>query len=296
MPPVRVIVVILLVFSGLVFTVPGSAGAAPPASCGSEPLTAAEQNRIADLSRHRDEPTATPLARLRQHVADLWAITDLLTAHRDRRGLFPLGLAAIERDAVMPLQNHPAVFVDPRWAPVISLRLLDRFLDAIHAEFTGGTAPPQWRYYFDLAADCRVSGERVALAGYNSHITVDLAYATADAQTATTQARDFFFIVDTIAAHGNSIVDATNDVYGVDLGPTFRFYAFGEGLDRVVGAGKATGPMLRAADVGYNVLTFSNGLALQNPTTADAASRAVDELWTTGNAALLAFDHAGLVG
>ncbi|PXW28796.1 UNVERIFIED_CONTAM: hypothetical protein DES50_11180 [Williamsia faeni] len=296
MSPVRIAVVVLLAFTGLagISGTPPSA-AAPLSTCGSSPLSPTDHDRIASLSDRRNDPSAAPLVQLRDHVADLWAITNVLTSHRDRRGLFALGLAAVERDAVMPLQNRPEVFSDPQWAPIISLRLLDRFLDALHAEFTGAPAPPQWRYYFDLAADCHVPGERVALAGYNSHITVDLAYATADAHTTLAQARDFFLIVDTIAAHAESIITSTDNAFGVDLGPTFRFYAFGEGLDRVVGAGRATGPMLRAADVGYNVITFNNGLALQDPTRSAATRTAITELWSTGNSALIAAEDTGLL-
>ncbi len=272
---------------------PASATPAPDSACGAR-LPRAARDRIVTASDIGGERRLAALPRLRQHVARLWAITNTFVAHRDRRGLFALVLAVTERDAVMPMQNHPGVFDNPKWAPMISLHLLERFLDAIHAEFTGGVVPPHWRRYFDLAADCRVTGERVAMLGNNSHITVDLAYATAETRATTAQARDFFAIVDTIAKHGNAIVRATNRAYGVDLGPAFRFYFVGEGLDRIVGAGRATGPMLRAADVGYNVLTFGNGLALQNPATHDEAAADISALWSTGDASLAAFESVGL--
>ena len=268
-------------------------GADVSRACGS-PLSASEVQRIVELSDTADaSPGTTALPVLERQVGRLWQITDILTAHRDRRGLFALGLAAVERDAVMPLQRQPSTFRNQRWAPVISLRLLNRFLDATHAEFSGGSVPPHWQRYFGSARTCSVSGERAALSGYNAHITVDLAYATADARTTVDDASDYFRLVDAIAAHGDSIVRETDRAYHVDLGPTFRFYFFGEGLDRLVGAGKATGPMLRAADVGYNVLTFGNGLALQDRRTHDAAVVDIDALWNTGDAALAAFETWG---
>ena len=283
-----------------VVTGAGVAAAAPTitdvsAACGS-PLSASEVRRIVELSDTSNaSPGTTTLQVLERQVGRLWQITDILTAHRDRRGLFALGLAAVERDAVMPLQRQPSTFRNPRWAPVISLRLLNRFLDATHAEFSGGSVPPHWQRYFGLARTCGVSGGRAALSGYNAHITVDLAYATADARTTADDASDYFKLVDAIAAHGDSIVRETNRAYHVDLGPTFRFYFFGEGLDRLVGAGKATGPMLRAADVGYNVLTFGNGLALQDRRTHDAAVGDINALWNTGDAALAAFETWGVL-
>ncbi|WP_374613758.1 DUF5995 family protein [Gordonia sp. (in: high G+C Gram-positive bacteria)] len=278
----------------LVVAAPAPAHAVPAETCGTD-LRPADRERIVELSTYEQDSKDLPLVQLRRNVDKLYGIVDILTDRRDRRGLFALGLAAVERDAVMPLQNNPRVFQTPRWAPVISLELLNRFLDAVRGEFGGGPVAPQWRHYFDMADDCAVPGQRVAMAGYNAHITVDLAYATADARATTANARDFFFIVDAIAAHGNSIVTATLREYGVNLGPIFRFYVVGEGLDRVVGAGRATGPMLRAADVGYNVLTFRNGLALQDPATAARARGDVTGLWNTGETALTAFQRVGLV-
>lgn len=293
--------IVALAVAGGTVTGAGVAAAAPTVgadvsrACGS-PLSASDVRRIVELSDTADASLGTTaLPVLERQVGRLWQITDILTAHRDRRGLFALGLAAVERDAVMPLQRQPSTFRNPRWAPVISLRLLNRFLDATHAEFSGGSVPPHWQRYFGLARTCGISGERVALSGYNAHITVDLAYATADARTTADDASDYFRLVDAIAAHGDSIVRETNRAYHVDLGPTFRFYFFGEGLDRLVGAGKATRPMLRAADVGYNVLTFGNGLALQDRRTHDAAVVDIDALWNTGDAALAAFETWGVL-
>jgi hypothetical protein len=208
-----------------------------------------------------------------------------------------LGLYSVERDAVMPLQHNNSAFEHPAWAPVISLALLNRFLDAVHAEFTGAAVPGQWQHYFDLTQQCDVSPARTAMAGYNAHLTVDLAYAVADAKTTTAQARDFFTIVDTIAIHGDSIVNETRAAYGpaADLGPLFRFYFVGEGLDRLVGAGVASELLLRAADVGYNVLTFANGLALQNPATSGATDKDIQALWATADVAIAALAELELL-
>lgn len=280
------VVAAFIVVIGLVWGPVGTAAAAPTGGCG-VPLTASERAAIvADAT----PPAAAPgLPRLRSEVAGLWRIVDVLVAHRDRRGLFALGLAAVERDAVMPMQERGA-FDDPAWARALSTRLLERFFDAVRAEFSGEPPAEQWVRHFRLAGTCGVGGERVALTGYNAHITVDLAYALADVGATQRNARDFFTIVDAIAAHGDSIVAETKRAYGVDMGPLFRFYFVGEGLDRLLGAGRATGPMLRAADVGYNVLTFGNGLVLGDPRTRPAAAAEVRALWATGDAAIEAFE------
>ncbi|SIR64933.1 DUF5995 family protein [Williamsia sterculiae] len=252
--------------------------------CGSA-LTSRERQDIMALS---DPPTSTgsTLSRLRDQVSRLQNIADILVRHNDRRGLFAVGLAVTEREAVLPLESRPSGLQHPERAQAISLALLDRYLEAVHAEFGDGLVPTHWRRHFLLAADCTQSGQRVAMSGYNAHITTDLAYAVADSAATRSDAHDFYLIVDTIAMHAKSIVAVTNRGYGVDLGPAMRFYFVGEGLDRVVGAGRATGPMLRAADIGYNVLTFENGLALQVLSTRAAAVRSVGLLWSTGDNAL----------
>lgn len=214
-------------------------------------------------------------------------ITKILVAHRDRRGLFALGLDTVEQTAVMPLQRNPSAFANPGYAHALSLELLSRFLDNLHGEFTGGAVGSHWVRYFELAGNCDLSPARVAMAGYNAHLTVDLAYSVASVGSRPENAGDYFTLVDAIARSGSLIVDRTKAVYGADLGPLWRFYFVGEGLDALVGRGVATGLMLRAADLGYNVIVFGNGLALENPATHDAAAGEIRSLFDAED---IAFD------
>ncbi|WP_373864565.1 DUF5995 family protein [Nocardia vaccinii] len=214
-------------------------------------------------------------------------IADILVRHRDRRGLFLVGLDLAEQRAVMPLQRDPAAFAHPDYAHAVSLELARRLLVGFHREFTGEAVESHWAQYFSLAADCGISGARMAMAGYNAHLTVDLAYSVAAVGARPEDAGDHFRIVDAIAQQGLPIIDRTKAAYGVDIGPLWRFYFLGEGLDRLVGQGVATGPMLRASDDGYNVIVFGNGLALQNPTTHDAT---VAEIRTLHQSTETAFD------
>ncbi|WP_245718486.1 DUF5995 family protein [Nocardia miyunensis] len=237
--------------------------------------------------------SGTPMRRLTDVMDRHHRITDILVKHRDRRGLFLIGLDLSEQQAVMPLQRDPAAFVHPAYAHAVSSELARRLLVDFHREFTGGTVEPHWAQYFSLAADCGISGARVAMAGYNAHLTVDLAYSVAAVGGRAEDADDHFAIVDAIAGQGLSIVDRTKTAYGVDIGPLWRFYFLGEGLDSLVGQGVATGPMLRAADDGYNVIVFGNGLALQNPAVHDAT---VGEIGTLHRSAETAFDVLARLG
>ncbi|MFE9323448.1 DUF5995 family protein [Nocardia sp. NPDC052278] len=241
-----------------------------PAFCGT-PLSADELDTIAQLS---DTSTlfGDAVQRLETAVARHRQITEILVAHRDRRGLFPLGLDGVEQSAVMPLQRDPGAFLDPEYAHAISLELLRRFLVNVHAAFTGAPVEPQWARYFELARRCEVSPARVAMAGYNAHLSVDLAYSVATVASTPENAPDYFKIVDAIAASGQVIIDRTKEIYNGDLGPLWRFYFVGEGLDLLLGAGVATGALLRAADVGYNVVIYGNGLVLEDPGLHDATA------------------------
>ncbi|MGW4119764.1 DUF5995 family protein [Nocardia sp. NPDC004711] len=253
---------------------PATALAAPPSTpeCATT-LSAAENDEIARLA---DTGTLTgddELARLEDAVSRDHLITQILEQHADRRGSFATGLDVVEQQAVLPLQRDPQAFADSEYAHRISFDLLRRFLDNVHAEFGGGTPEPHWANYFALAADCAASAGRVALAGYNAHLIVDLPRAVAEAGSTPADAGDYFKIVASIAQTGDVITERTDRIYHANMGPLWRFYFFGEGLDQVLGQGVATKPLLVAADLAANVTIFANGLALANPalTTATAA-------------------------
>ncbi|MFF0543559.1 DUF5995 family protein [Nocardia thailandica] len=285
------VLTVLALASPALASAPARAAVAESA-CGT-PLSAAEIAEIADLS---DPDRALPgdgLARLEDAVDRHHRITDILVAHRDVRGVFALGLDAVEYVAVMPLQRDPGAFRDPEFAHAISYDLLRRFLDALHAEFTGAPVPAHWARHFALARECDVSRARTAMTGYNAHLVVDLANAVAAVGAGPEDAEDYFHIVATIAAAGDVIVERTRDVYGADLGPLWRFYFFGEGLDRVFGAGVATEQLLIAADLGANVVIFTNGLALQDPALAPATRAEIDALWQAGDIAFEVLTRAG---
>ncbi|MEU7634065.1 DUF5995 family protein [Nocardia sp. NPDC049220] len=253
------------------------------AVCGTA-LSPDELRMIADLS---DTTTLAgdSLQRSETAVDRLHRITEILVSHRDRRGLFPLGWDAVEQVAVMPLQRDPAAFADRDYAHAVSLELLRRILVNLHAEFTGGNAEPQWAHYFEMARQCEISGARVAMAGYNAQYTVDIAYSVAAVASKPENAPDYFKIIDAISSTGDVVIDRTKQVYDADLGPLWRFYFVGEGLDLVVGKGVATGSMRRAVDLGYGAIVFDNGLALQDPSVRNVKESEIRLLYATTESA-----------
>lgn len=275
-------------------SVPGQAAAAPSAYCGTSALTPAENARIIARSDLRGTSSAPTFATLDDLGARQRDIANILAAHRDWRGLFGIGMDGVIQDAVMPTQRNESALDDPRYTKSLSVGLVSRYLRAVHAQFTGGPLPSWWANYFRLATRCELPPGRVAMAGYNAHITVDLAYTVAEARSQPRNALDFYRVVDSIAKNGNVIPERSKRIYNADLWGLWTFYFFGQGLDKVVGAGVASNLMLRAADDGYNTITFANGLALQNPAVRPATDGAVLALWQTGE---IAFDVlAGLGG
>lgn len=265
--------------------------AAVSSACGT-PLGPNEIQQIADLSDTSTLPGAG-LTRLEHAVDRHRRITEILVAHRDRRGLFSAGLDAVEYQAVLPLQRDPTALPDRVWSPAISGDLLARYLRNVHAEFTGAPVDPGWANYFTLTRQCDASPARVAMAGYNAHLTVDLAHAVDTSGTRSENIPDFYRIVDSIALHGDSIIAVTKDLYGGDLGPLWRFYFVGEGLDRLAGNDQPSRALLRAADSGYNTVTLANGLALQNPQTRPPTEQEIDILWRATDAALQTLSDLG---
>ncbi|TQF66382.1 hypothetical protein FK531_17915 [Rhodococcus spelaei] len=276
----------LPLLASIAVTPTAAASATVPASACGTALTDAEIATVAALSDTTTITAGDPMARLGDQVDRQHRIAEILVAHHDRRGLFGIGLDAVEQAAVMPLQRSPASFATPAWAHAISTDLLRRYLVNVHAEFTGTPIEPDWQRYFTLAYDCAQSPARVAMTGYNAHLTIDLARSVAATGTTAQNVPDFYKIVDSIATDGDAIVTRTKAVYGADLGPLWRFYFLGEGLDRLTGAGVGSELLLRAADSGYNTLTLANGFALQNPQTAPGAEAEMNALWSTADGAI----------
>jgi hypothetical protein len=261
-------------------------------ACGT-PLTSAEVATIATLSEVGVPPGAPSLAGLASLVERHAQITAILLRHNDWRGLFSVGLDAVENEVVLPLQRDPAAFADRAWAVAVSTDLLSRYLRNVHAAFTGTVVEPQWQRFFALAGQCDSSPALVAMAGYNAHLTVDLARSVADAGTRPEHVAGFYRIVDAIALGGDVIVERTRTAYGADLGPLWRGYVVGDFLDALAGEGVGSGALLRLADNGYNTITLAHGLALQEPALQAEATRSIDDLWRFADTALVVLADVG---
>ncbi|BDH56208.1 DUF5995 family protein [Tsukamurella sp. PLM1] len=205
------------------------AQAAPSRYCGTSALSPAENARIVALSDLRGVSTAPTFATLDDLTARQRKIADVLAAHKDWRGLFGVGMDGVIRDAVTPTQRNEAALDDPRYTKSLSIDLVGRYLRAVHAQWTGGAVPQWWGTYFRLASRCELPPGRVAMAGYNAHITVDLAYTVEATRSTPANAPDFYRVVDSIAKNGNVIPERSKRIYNADLWALWTFYFFGRG-------------------------------------------------------------------
>jgi hypothetical protein len=221
-------------------------------ACGTA-LSSAELTTLGKLS---DTKTLKDLhdgeARMRQ-------ISDILTKHNDRRGIFALFYRNILADANPVLDKGK--FDDPTWARNVSRGFFVRYLENLHGNVTGGAMTPEWGNYYRLAADCKRSSGRVAAAGLDAHLIIDFPNVVASSGAKLRNTRDFFAIGDSLISTTTRITDELSQRYGAELGGFFHLYFVGTKIDAKYGKGITTYVLFQ----GIRGLALSNGLALESP-------------------------------
>ena len=287
-----------------------AAGTVPTAACG-DALSPADLSRIAELSAP-SAPDEYSLPFLEERARAAAEITEIFLSRNDRRAIFGIGLDVVESQAVLPLYRSSSsagpgasgTVGNLPWATHLSTDLLEGYLSAVHAHVTGGAVPEHWQHYFELASDCAVPGGYAAMAGYNAHLTVDLAHAVATSGTTPAEYGQYLEIVGTIADQGDAIVAGTQAEFDADLAPLWRLYFLGDAADAVTAqttasTGIAPGDghrlLLRAGDQGYSTLSFAHGLALADPATAEPAHASVRNTWVLADGALEALTAGKLL-
>ena len=287
-----------------------TAGTVPTAACG-DVLSPADLSRIAELSAPT-APDEYSLPFLEERARAAAEITEIFLSRNDRRAIFGIGLDLVESQAVLPLYRSSSAagpgasgtIGNLPWATHLSTDLLEGYLAAVHAHVTGGAVPEHWQHYFELASDCAVPGGYAAMAGYNAHLTVDLARAVASSGTTPAEYGQYLEIVGAIADQGDAIVAGTQAEFDADLAPLWRLYFLGDAADAVTA--QATGStgiapgdghrlLLRAGDQGYSTVSFAHGLALADPATAEPAHASVRNTWLLADGALEALTAGKLL-
>lgn len=210
-------------------------------------------------------------------------VTALLSSAGDMRGSFGIGLDVVEEQAVLPFEENSS-----QWAQALSANLIYRYLSALHAEFSGGEVPEHWARYFELArannTSADASADRVAMAGYNAHLSVDLALAVADAGSTPENYEEFLRIVGVIGDTADEIVSRTKAAYRIDLAPLWEAAAVPV---EPVGP-QARDTAVRIGDQAFSSIAFANGLGLAKPETRAASWASVRSLWGSVDAVISA--------
>ncbi|MFI5781884.1 DUF5995 family protein [Nocardia sp. NPDC051570] len=263
---------------------PGFAGTAAADSpvrtqaCGT-PLDTDDIATVTALSDVGTLTGADALARLDEVADRNLRISEVLVAHGDRRGLFALMEDVATHGTVLPMLRSGAGLTDSGRDARFVLDYNENWLRAVHAEFTGAPVAWQWERYFDTAADCAQSGAYAAMVGYNAHMSVDIPHSLATAGIGAGNSADYFRLMDAIAVNNSVLVAKTKQVYNADVGPLWRFYFFGEGLDRIAGQGVGSGALLRSALASVSTANLANGIGLANPGTRDITNTAINAQW-----------------
>ena len=110
----------------------------------------------------------------------------------------------------------------------------------LRAHLLLGTTTNSWERYYDLSEDCTASPTRIAAAGVNTHLLIDLPESLAHISSDSTHKHDF-------EDFGLVLVDATPDLisdldaaYGTDSAPFFSGYFLGDWVDTTWGENTTT--------------------------------------------------------
>ncbi|KAA0020133.1 hypothetical protein FOY51_21265 [Antrihabitans cavernicola] len=191
-----------------------------------------------------------------------------------------------DRIIVSPLLHSGAGLTNPARQAQFYVENYESWLNSLHANVTGAPVAPQWSKYFALASNCAESGAHTAMVGYNAHLSVDIPHSIAAVGMGTQDSSDYFRLLDAIGIDSQLIVDRTKAAYNADVGPLWRFYFLGEGLDLVTGPGVGSNMLLRNALGAVNAANLANGLGLENPATRDVTNTGINAMWGAVDSAL----------
>jgi hypothetical protein len=231
----------------------------------------------------------TQLGDLRDARDKVSAISDLFTAHRDPRGLFPLiyrtGLDVLVHSLEQSTYRHPD------WVETFDRDFARRYLKDLHAHLTGGQVGTQWRIFYELTADDSLGVGRLVAAALNAHIVVDLPEALHAARTQERHLGDYRTISGEIFATADVVIADIRQVYGADLAPLYRLYVLRGPADPSAGQPIVQSTLFHSAASA----AFINARSLGVPLIRPLLRRQIRILWRTGEAMADRFAATGVL-
>ena len=164
----------------------------------------------------------------------LHRITEIFQQRNDNRGLFPLIYEQTTNQAILSLQNEPEKYSTIQKAKDITIAFSKRYLFNLHDHLTGKVPEYHWKQYYQLC----FSNEpkmRVASAGLNAHLTVDLARAVYDVNGDTAFKNDYLQFGEALVKASPFIIDELKKQYNVESAYLFHGLFIGDILDPIFG-------------------------------------------------------------
>jgi Family of unknown function (DUF5995) len=201
-------------------------------------------------------------------------ITQILSGYNDNRGLFPLIYAQTTKQALLSINNEPEKYEVLANATAITLAFAKRYLFNLHDHLLGKRSPEyHWKQYYVL---CFSNNPRLrmAAAGLNAHLTVDLARAIADIGGRQSYKNDFLQFGEALVEATPDIIADLEDLYAVESEELFNGFFLEDIVDPIFGEGATT----QFAFQFIRQEAFSNAQLLQGPR-PDNAQQHLFVLW-----------------
>jgi hypothetical protein len=200
-------------------------------------------------------------------------ISDIFAAYQDPRGTFPSVYRATTEFAVLSVAD--GAYTDEARAIRLSVAFGKRYLFNLHDYLKGKIPEYHWKQYYDLSQRCGFSKTRIAVAGINAHLTVDLARAVADAAAGPDFEADYITFGEILGNATPNIVLYLRENFGMETAYLFSGLFLGDILDPVFGSGFTT-------LLGFQFIrgeAFQYGQYLQKPPAYHAAQKKLFEIW-----------------
>jgi hypothetical protein len=191
-------------------------------------LTQAEMDELLQLSDTTDMTSELHLQ------FKLHRITQIFQQRKDNRGLFPLIYEQTTNQAILSLQNEPEKYEEIQKAKDITIAFAKRYLFNLHDHLINKEPEYHWKQYYKLCFSNKPK-MRIASAGLNAHLTVDLARAVYDVNGDTSFKKDYLQFGEALVKASPFIIDELKNQYNVESAYLFNGLFIGDILDPVFG-------------------------------------------------------------
>jgi hypothetical protein len=188
-------------------------------------------------------------------------ITAIFHKYNDNRGIFSVIYKQIIDKAVLSIHNEPEKYDDLEKAKAITIAFAKRYYYNLHDHLLGQKSPEyHWKQYYVICFSNQPK-LRMATAGLNAHLTVDLARAVADVHGQQTYKKDFFQFGEALVKASPNIIEELQSQYGVESADFFSGFFIGDIIDPIFGEGTTTEFTFQF----IRLEAFNNAQLLQGP-------------------------------